>query len=141
HECVNLDPARLLPYVVNVDDSDTPLDLIDAFALAPFSTGAEPHSCAITLSEVRPDAALLPGDATILRSAKDSGADGILAAGTGWTIRVMRWKGGNATASVTAETADLAAEVLARAIKDAVPVRRAEDNVVTMGFWHNSRMR
>ena len=138
---MTLDPARLLPYVMHVDDSDTPLDLIDAFALAPFTTGTQPHSCATTLGEVRPEATLLPPEATILRTAKDSGSEGILAAGPGWTIRIMRWNNGNTQVSVTAETAELASEVLARATKDAEPDRHVEDSVVPIGFWHKSPRR
>jgi hypothetical protein len=138
HEQVTFDAARLLPYVINVDDSDTPADLIDAFALAPFTAGTEPHSSATRLDEVRPEATLLPHEATITRSAKHDGGEAILAAGRGWTIHVVRWSSGGALVSVTAETAELAAEVLERATKDAVPQRRTEDNVVTMGFWHRS---
>jgi hypothetical protein len=141
HERVTLDPARLLPCVMHVDDGDTPLDLIDAFALAPFTAGDQPHSRAISLGEVRPDATLLPPEATIARTAKDSGSEGILATGPGWTIRVMHWKNGNTHVSVTAETAELAGEVLARATKDAEPERHADDNVVTIGFWHKSPRR
>jgi hypothetical protein len=74
HERLTFDPARLLPCVMHVDDGDTPLDLIDAFALAPFTAGDQPHSCAISLGEVRPEATLLPPAATIARTAKDPGS-------------------------------------------------------------------
>jgi hypothetical protein len=141
HERVTLDPARLLPCVMHVDDGDTPLDLIDAFALAPFTVGDQPHSCAISLGEARPEATLLPPEATIARTAKDSGSEGVLATGPGWTIRVMRWKNGNTHVSVTAKTAELASQVLARATKDAEPERHVDDNVVTIGFWHKSPRR
>jgi hypothetical protein len=135
---VTLDPVRLLPSVINVDDSDTPADVIDALALAPFTSGTEPHAAAARLDEVLPEATLLPPDATVLRTSSSPNCDAVLAAGSGWTIRATRWKNGGAEVSVTAVTAELASEVLELAVKGAAPQRRATEEAVRVGFWHRS---
>ena len=135
---VTIDPVRLLPSVINVDDSDTPADVIDALALAPFTSGTEPHAAAGRLDEVLAEATLLPQGATVLRTSSSPICDAVLAAGSGWTIRVTRWKSGGAEVSVTAHTAELAHEVLQLAVKDAVPERRAPQDAVRVGFWHRS---
>ena len=36
------DPACLLPAAIGVDDADTPADVLDALALAPFVAGQQP---------------------------------------------------------------------------------------------------
>jgi hypothetical protein len=138
---VTLDHARLLPSVINLDDSDTPADVIDALALAPFTSGAEPHAVAARLDEVLPEATLLPPDATVLRTSSNPNCDAILAAGSGWTIRATRWKNGGAEVSVTALTPELAGEVLALAVNGAAPERHARRDAVRMGFWHRSPRR
>ena len=135
---VTFDPVRLLPSVINVDDSDTPADVIDALALAPFTSGTEPHAAAARLDEVLAEATLLPPDATVLRTSASPSCDAVLAAGSGWTIRATRWKSGGAEVSVTAHTPELASEVLELAVKGAVPERRATEDAVRMGFWHRS---
>jgi uncharacterized protein DUF5925 len=59
-DAASLDPARLLPPVLRADDSDTPADIVDALALAPFTAGTQPYASTTRLSEVRPEAPLLP---------------------------------------------------------------------------------
>ena len=135
---VTLDPVRLLPSVINVDDSDTPADVIDALALAPFTSGTEPHAATARLDEVLAEATLLPPQAAVLRTSTSPTCDAILAVGSGWTIRATRWKNGGAEVSVTAGTPELASEVLELAVKGAAPERRATDDAVRMGFWHRS---
>jgi hypothetical protein len=112
--------------------------VIDALALAAFAAGAQPHASSSRLDEVREDAVLLPPGATVLRTATEQDRVATLAAGTGWMIRVVRWKGGGADVAVTAETAELSRDILQLATKDAAPERRP-DHVVTMGFWHLTR--
>ena len=135
---VTFDPVRLLPSVINVDDSDTPADVIDALALAPFTSGTEPHAAAARLDEVLAEATLLPKDATVLRTSTSPTCSAVLAAGSGWTVRTTRWKGGGAEVSVTAQTSQLASEVLEQAVKGAAPERRATEDAVRVGFWHRS---
>jgi Domain of unknown function (DUF5925)/ATPase family associated with various cellular activities (AAA) len=135
------DPACLLPLTVGVDDTDTPGDMLDALALAPFVTGQQPYASTARLGEVRAGTALLPPGATVLRRAAEPDRESCLAAGDGWTIRVVRWHGGGAEVSVTAVAEDVARTVLALATRDAAVERRTEDTVVSMGFWHRSPRR
>jgi hypothetical protein len=130
------DPACLLPAVIGVDDADTPGDMLDALALAPFAAGTQPYASTARLGEVRPEASLLPPGATVLRCAAEPDRDSWLAAGDGWTVRVVRWRGGGAEVSVTAAAQDVARAVLALATRDAVAERPADDGAVSMGFWY-----
>ena len=77
----------------------------------------------------------------MLRRAVEPDRDACLAAGDGWMIRVVRWHGGGAEVSVTAVDEDLARSVLAQATKDAAVEQRADDEAVSMGFWHRSPRR
>ena len=140
-DAASLDPARLLPPVLGADDTDTPADIVDALALAPFTAGTQPYASTTRLSEVRPEAPLLPPGATVLRRAAEPDRDACLAAGDGWTIRVVRWHSGGAEVSVTAVTEDLARSVLTQATKDAVLEQTPVDEAVSMGFWHRSPRR
>lgn len=136
-----LDPARLVPFVTYVDDSDSLADIIDALSLAPFTSGAQPHASATRLAEVRPEATLLPPGAVLTRSARDQHCEAFLATGPGWTISVSRWRSGGADLTVTAETADLAARVLEQATAGAEPEPAPESDDVSIGFWHQSATR
>jgi hypothetical protein len=127
-----------VPAILGFDDTDRPVDVIDSLALAPFIEGTQPHCAAAELDAVRPDKTLLPPGASVLRTAKGGSCDAMLAAGDGWTIRVMRWKGGSAEVSVTAATAELAQSVLAAALENAVPPKEAPADVVAIRFWHRS---
>jgi Domain of unknown function (DUF5925)/ATPase family associated with various cellular activities (AAA) len=140
-DSTSLDPARLLPLAVGVDDTDTPGDMLDALALAPFVAGQQPFACTVRLGEVRPGSSLLPPGATVLRQAVEPDRESCLAAGDGWMIRVVRWHGGGAEVSVTAVAEDVARTVLALATRDAAVERRADDTAVSMGFWHRSPRR
>jgi hypothetical protein len=127
--------------VINVDDADSPADMIDALSLAAFTAGTQPHANAARLDEVRADASLLPPGAVIVRTARDQWREALLGSGPGWTIRVSRWRGGGADVSVTAETAGLATEVLQQATTDAAPPSEPDAGIVSMGFWHQSARR
>jgi hypothetical protein len=139
-DAVGLDPACLLPAAIGVDDADTPADIVDALALAPFAAGQQPYASVERLSEVRPGSSLLPPGATVLRRAAEPDREACLAAGDGWMIRVVRWRGGGAEVSVTAVAQDLASTVLNPA-RDAAVRRRADEQAVSMGFWHRSPRR
>ena len=140
-DSAGLDPACLLPVVVGIDDTDTPGDMLDALALAPFVAGKQPYASTARLGEVRPGSSLLPPGATMLRHAVEPDRESCLAAGDGWTIRVVRWHGGGAEVSVTAVAEDVARTVLSLATRDAVVERRTDDTAVSMGFWHRSPRR
>jgi len=136
-----LDPARLVPCVINVDDTDSPAGMMDALWLAAFTAGTQPHASGARLDEVREDASLLPPGAMIARSAHDPYMEALLGTGPGWTIRVRRYRAGGADVSVTAETAELAREMLQVATKDAAPAPKPDAGIVSMGFWHRSAQR
>lgn len=112
--------------------------MIDALSLAAFTAGTQPHANGTRLDEVRADASLLPPGVVIARTARDQWREALLGSGPGWTIRVSRWRDGGADVSVTAETAELAKEVLQLATKDAAPPPKPDAGIVSMGFWHRS---
>ncbi|MCG5217525.1 DUF5925 domain-containing protein [Streptosporangium sp. KLBMP 9127] len=126
-----------------LDDGDTPVDVIDALALSPFATGAQPWSRTANLERVRPEATLLPQGGRVVRVAQEEdGRDSRLVCGEGWTMRVVRYKNRAATLCVTAVSEELARSVLAESTGDAVEPPPANDHV-EMGFWwrtaHGSR--
>jgi hypothetical protein len=124
-----------LPIALGLDDSDTPCDVIDALALAPFSSGREPCARSVRLNRVRRGATLLPPGATVLRTAVEDGRRSLLATGDGWTLRAVRWRGRGAEVSVTAVSDELARTVLGKAIRGASE-RAGVPDTVPIGFWH-----
>ena len=48
-----LDPACLLPSMINIDDLDTPCDMVDVLALAAFAAGRQPFARTMRVDEVR----------------------------------------------------------------------------------------
>lgn len=124
------------PYSFMLDDSDSPVDVIDALALAEFTEGAQPFARTARLERVRSDALLLPPGATVRRAAKDDGTSAHLAGGDGWTLRAIRWRGGSAVVTVTAVSAELARTVLAEAIKDVQEPEPDDQETVEIGFTH-----
>jgi hypothetical protein len=130
------EPASVLPVVLQVDDGDSPYDMVDALILTNFVAGHQPWSRVQTLDRVRPDAPLAPAGARVLRSAVVDGQEARLLAGDGWTARVVRWRGNRAQLTVTAVSDELAEAVLAEAIADATEPEPEEETSVHMGFWH-----
>ncbi len=129
--------AGALSWVMNVDDADTPRDVIDALALTPYLDGTQPHAVTAELEHVKPDAPLCPGEARILRTVDDDGTRAQLATGPGWTLRVVRRGNGSAELNVTATTEELAREVIETCSADATAEPEADDTQVSMGFWHH----
>ena len=124
------------PYTFYLDDADSPVDVIDAMALAEFAGGAQPFARTARLERVRSDALLLPAGAEIRRAARDDGTSSHLAAGDGWTLRAVRWRGGSAVVTVTAATADLARSVLEESTKDVQEPEPEHEETVEVGFAH-----
>lgn len=124
-----------LPMNIWLDDADSAIDVIDALALSPFATGAQPWSRLANLERVRPDAPLSPSGGRLLRTARvEDGTESRLICGDGWTLRVVRHRNRTATVSVTAVNEELAKSVLRESIdgaEEAVP----ETDHVEMGFW------
>ncbi|MFF1509375.1 DUF5925 domain-containing protein [Streptomyces sp. NPDC058326] len=134
------EPQRSLPIRLNLDDSDSPSDVVDALFLGRFATGEQPHAHSTTLDRVRPEATLLPAGATVLRAAKDDDRSALLAEGEGWTLLVSRWSRG-ADVTVTAADAELAERVLKEATDGAKDEPEPQPENVTMGFWYVSPRR
>ena len=125
-----------LSWVMALDDQDSTRDVIDALALAPFARGEQPHARSVRLERVRPDAPLRPATARLVRSAGDDDGSGtVLAIGSGWTLRAVRWQGGSAQVEVTAVSEQLARTVLAESVRDATEPVPEDDTQVEMGFW------
>ncbi|WP_433256185.1 DUF5925 domain-containing protein [Streptosporangium sp. CA-135522] len=127
-------PAEL-PMRVWLDDGDSAVDVIDALALSPFATGAQPWSCTVSLERVRPEASLMPAAGILVRAAREEdGRDSRLVCGEGWTLRAVRFRNRAATVSVTAIREELARSVIEEITKDAVEPA-PESAHVEMGFW------
>ncbi|MEO3788215.1 DUF5925 domain-containing protein [Actinocorallia sp. B10E7] len=127
---------RELSWVMNVDDADSPRDVIDALALQRFIRGEHPYAKSTRVERVRADAPLRPADSTVLRSSEEDGGGSVLAVGEGYTLRAVRWPGGSAQVEVTATSRELAASVLEEAVRDAAEPAPEDENRVEMGFWH-----
>ncbi|MGW4032202.1 DUF5925 domain-containing protein [Streptomyces sp. NPDC004838] len=133
-------PHDALPIRLNIDDNDSPSDVIDSLFLGRFATGEQPHSHSTTIDRVKPGAALLPPSATVLRAARDDDRSAWLAEGEGWTLLVSRWNRG-ADVTVSAVTAELAEEILQQTTKEAADEPEPQPENVTMGFWYVSPRR
>ncbi|MET9954721.1 DUF5925 domain-containing protein [Streptomyces sp. NPDC006339] len=137
---VPADPRHALPIRLNVDDSDSPSDVVDALFLGRFATGEQPHAHSTSLDRVKPSATLLPAGARVVRAAKDDDRSAVLAEGEGWTLLVSRWSRG-ADVTVTATAPELAERVLGEATDGAKDEPEPQPENVTMGFWYVSPRR
>ena len=124
-----------LPIGMQIDDCDSHSDIIDLLSLAPFSSGREPWARSVRLPRVRRGATLLPPDARVLRTSVDDGRRALLAAGDGWTLRVVRWRDRSALLTVTAVRDELARSVMSKAIRGAAE-RVPTSDAIAIGFWH-----
>ncbi|MBB5911380.1 hypothetical protein BJY24_000247 [Nocardia transvalensis] len=130
------DTAAAPSWVMNLDDSDSPRDIIDALGLAPFLSGDQPYAVSTELERVKPDAPLTPEGARVLRGSDEDGTKATLSVGDGWTLRVVRRTNGSAQIDVCAVTEELAREIVEACSTDAVVEPESDDSHVSMGFWH-----
>lgn len=131
------DPAAsALSWVMNLDDSDSPRDIIDALGLERFASGEQPHAISADLEHVKPDAPLCPEDARVLRTSDEDGLRTTLCVGEGWTLRVVRRTNGSAALNVSAITEELARQVIDVCSADATVEPESDSSQVSMGFWH-----
>ncbi|MBT2490329.1 AAA family ATPase [Streptomyces sp. ISL-96] len=137
---MSANPEAALPIRLNVDDSDSPSDVVDALFLGRFATGEQPYSHSRSIDRVKSGATLLPPSATVLRAARDDDRSATLAEGEGWTLLVSRWSHG-ADVTVTAVTSDLAEKVLKQATDGVQDEPEPQPDNVTMGFWYVSPRR
>ncbi|MFE2429953.1 DUF5925 domain-containing protein [Streptomyces sp. NPDC059373] len=133
-------PHRALSIRLNMDDSDSPSDVVDALFLGRFASGEQPYSRGASLDSVKAGATLLPPEAAVLRSARDKDRSATLAEGQGWTVLVSRWSRG-ADVTVAAVSGELADEVLASCVDGAEDEPEPQPENVTMGFWYVSPRR
>ncbi|WP_420823990.1 DUF5925 domain-containing protein [Streptomyces roseifaciens] len=131
---------KSLPIRLNVDDSDSPSDVIDALFLGRFATGEQPYAHSRSVDRVKSGATLLPPAAHVVRSARDDDRSATLAEGDGWTLLISRWNRG-ADVSVTATSEELAKKVLGQAVEGAEDEPEPQPEHVTMGFWYVSPRR
>jgi len=130
-------PETLLPVVLNVDDSDSPRDVVDALALAAFVAGHQPYATTKDLVNVRDDATLLPEGAQVLRETAYETERSRLAVGDGWTLHTVHWpRPKTAMVRVTAVTPELSAAIVAKAIDGMTEEPPPVDEAVSMGFWY-----
>lgn len=122
------------PVTIALDDGNGAHDVIDALALAAFTSGRQPWSRAVVITRTRADALLMPVGATVARSSEADGSFARLVVGDGWTLRATRWSNRRAQVSVTATSDALAERILAEATKDAAD--EPTDTRVPIGFWH-----
>ena len=122
--------------VLNIDDDDSPGDVIDALALQPFLSGDQPFARSVVIHRVRREATLLPAGVVPIRSAIEPTHRTLLAEGNGWTLRVHRWGRDGARISVTADRDELAREILEEATAGASEPPPPGDTGATIGFWH-----
>ena len=134
-----MEPAPELPLVAQVDDSDSPGDVIDVLALGEFVAGKHRWARSARLQRVKADAPLLPPDVAPTRASTEGSYSVHLAEGEGWLLRARRWSDGTADVLVTAIDDALAQEMLAAATDGAVEPVRADDSRVPIGFWHSTQ--
>ncbi|XRQ04802.1 DUF5925 domain-containing protein [Actinomadura welshii] len=125
-----------LPVVFNLNDGNSPADVMDVLSLRPFASGEQPWSRSTRLEHVRADAPLRPEGALLVRVAHEKGKESVLAEGDGWTLLTNRWRNGIAYVAVSAVTEELAESVLDASVKDATEPPETDDGAVEMGFWH-----
>ncbi|WP_327372385.1 DUF5925 domain-containing protein [Thermomonospora echinospora] len=133
------EPDLAMSVVLNLNDNNSPADVMDVLSLRPFANGEQPWSRSTRLEHVRADAPLRPADCRVLRTADEDGKHSVLAEGDGWTLLANRWEGGNAYVAVSATSRELAEEVLAEAVREATEPPVADETQVEMGFWHMAR--
>ncbi len=129
------------PYPVGMalDDADTAFDVIDLLFLGDFATGGQPFARTARVDRCRTDATLLPAGAQVLRTAVDGKRRSVLAAGTGWTLRAVRYANETAEVTVTAISDELARAVVDEAVREAA--EPPPPQAVQIGFWYSSPRR
>ncbi|RSN69962.1 DUF5925 domain-containing protein [Actinomadura sp. WAC 06369] len=131
-------PDAALPVVFNLNDGNSPADVMDVLSLRPFASGEQPWSRSTRLTHVRPEAPLRPDGARLVRVAHEKGKESVLAEGDGWTLLSNKWSSGIAYVAVSAVSDDLAESILAASVQDATDPPKTDETSVEMGFWHQA---
>lgn len=110
--------------------------LLNAIAMEPFLTGAQPFSRAVDLTEVGPDAELTPPGTTPSFTHSENGLRSHVTSGAGWTLCALRRRTGAASLRVCATTDELALDVLELATRTAQRSTPPTESEVSIDFWH-----
>lgn len=138
HSVIDMEPTDLNPYRLNVDDTDSPSDIVDLLAVVAFVEGDQPWARTRGLRRVRSDATLLPPGVEPARHAADGRSRAVLARGDGWTVHARRWNDDTATVTVTAVSDALAAEILEACTDGTEEPEPPVDKGARVAFWHQS---
>lgn len=131
------EPELSVPLVLTLDDADSPRDVIDALALTAFVAGRQPFAASRDLENVREEATAELPAVRMLREAIGEHERARLVAGDGWTLRSVHWpRSRTAVVTVTAETDELCADILALACDGMTDQTPPADETVRMGFWY-----
>lgn len=120
---------------VNLSDSCTPTDVIDAIFLGPFLAGDQPVAASRRIDNAKEGATLLPDDAVDVRRAHIGTRVVMLAQGDGWTLHISKWGDQASYLMVTAVDDEVAKRVLDDSARDAIDPEPEPDDVVRVGFW------
>src|SRR5262249_11971528 len=132
-----MENSDLLPFVVQLDDSDEPGDVLDSLALAPFVAGHHPYARTRQLSRFRTDANFVPQGASSFRSAHGSWRSIVLSQGHGWTLKAEWWQDGTACLTVTAISERLAEDVISEVCTSIAEPPEPAESTTPLGFWHS----
>ncbi|MFI7587719.1 DUF5925 domain-containing protein [Spongisporangium articulatum] len=129
-------PLLAVPGLRSTDD---PEDVLELLFLEPFTAGREPFARQRELDDVPQTEPCLP-DARdwphrVVRETTAESRRCRLVRGAEWSLRVRRWRDGTTHLSVTAARVELARDVMASAVRDALPAPPDPDEV-PVGFWH-----
>lgn len=114
-------------------------DIAEYLGQAAFAEGREPYAYRASISKFKKGEWRLPEGGRVLRELDSKGYAIQISVGDGWTLQLVRWQGGQGSATVTAISPDLAketAETAARLV--AGRIKKIRDSAVRMGFWHMS---
>jgi Domain of unknown function (DUF5925)/ATPase family associated with various cellular activities (AAA) len=131
-----MDPSDRPPFVVFLDDSDEPGDVLDSLALGPFVAGVHPIAKTRQLTRVSPDATFVPQTSSTCRVAEAPWRTVTLSEGDGWCLKATRWRDGTVTLIVTAVDDALADRLLAEISTNVTEPPPASGLSVPVGFWH-----
>lgn len=109
--------------------------LLSSLWMDPYVSGRQPHSCAVDLTEVAADAALLPPGCVADRTHDESGRRSHVASGPGWTLIALRRRAGAATVRVCATSPELARAIVDEAAATGRAGRPSRADELPVGFW------
>jgi hypothetical protein len=130
-------PEPDLPLQAHLGTSDPFIQIVRLLARQAFATGRQRYARTRSLDGVRPEAALRPPGARVLRDLVEDGQRAVLATGDGWTLGAFHNpRARTAFVTVTAVSAEIAVAVLEASVAGAVEPVVPRPDVVPIHFWH-----